>query len=184
VFGYVWFVVWKYFICGHPHIIIMVFGLHPLHLYDVKYLMVPNLSVHLEIFLSVIAMIGKSCRFCILLGGFGSSGVLIGGLVSGSGVWRKFWLGRFMKSGCNVDVCGCMLHGGWHISVQFVLQKRCDASLSAFLMVGVIFVWYCLNSFSFMMFVLLGSVICSKVVMFSSSSCWRYLRLRFRVIVE
>jgi hypothetical protein len=88
-----------------------------------------------------------------------------------------------MIFGCNVDVCGCMLHGGRYISVQFVLQKRCDASLSTFLMAGVIFEWYCLNSFSFMMFVLLGSVICSRVVMFSSSSCWRYLWLRFRVTV-
>jgi hypothetical protein len=109
--------------------------------------------------------------------------VLVGGLVSVSGVWRKFWLGRFMISGCNVNVCGCMLHGGWHIYVQFVLQKRCDPILSAFLMVGVILVWYCLNSLSFMMLVLLGSVICYSVVMFSSSSWWRYLRLRFVVIV-
>jgi hypothetical protein len=50
-------------------------------------------------------------------------------------------------------------------------------------MVGVILVWYHLNSLSFMMLVLLGSIICSSVVMFSSCSWWRYLRLRFGVIV-
>jgi hypothetical protein len=88
-----------------------------------------------------------------------------------------------MIPGCNVNVCGCMLYGGRHIFVQFVLQKRCDAILSAFLMVGVILVWYHLNSLSFMMLVLLGSIICSSVVMFSSCSWWRYLRLRFGVIV-
>jgi hypothetical protein len=34
-----------------------------------------------------------------------------------------------------------------------------------------------------MMVVLLGNVICSSVVMFSSSSWWRYFRFRFGVIV-
>jgi hypothetical protein len=50
-----------------------------------------------------------------------------------------------------------------------VVQNKWDAILSAFLMVRVIFLWYCWNSFSFMMVVLLGSVICSSVVMLSSS---------------
>jgi hypothetical protein len=31
--------------------------------------------------------------------------MLIGGLSSGSGVWRKFWLGRLMISGSSVNVC-------------------------------------------------------------------------------
>jgi divalent metal cation (Fe/Co/Zn/Cd) transporter len=56
------------------------------------------------------------------------------------------------------------------ISVQFVLQNRSDAILSIFLMVGVIFVWYCWKFFSIMMVVLLGSMICSSMVMFDSSS--------------
>jgi hypothetical protein len=51
-----------------------------------------------------------------------------------------------------------------------VIQNRCEAILSVFLMVEVILLWYCWNSFLFMMVVLLGSVICSNVVMFSSSS--------------
>jgi hypothetical protein len=59
---------------------------------------------------------------------------------------------------------------GWHVTVQFVIQNRCEAILSVFLMVEVILLWYCWNSFLFMMVVLLGSVICSNVVMFSSSS--------------
>jgi hypothetical protein len=63
-----------------------------------------------------------------------------------------------------------MLHGGRHVSKQLVVQNRYDAILSTFLMVGVIFWWYCWNSFSFIMVVLLGSVICSSVVMFNSSS--------------
>jgi hypothetical protein len=48
---------------------------------------------------------GVSCSFCILLGGFGSSGMLVGGLISGNGVWRKFWLGQFMISGSRVNAC-------------------------------------------------------------------------------
>jgi hypothetical protein len=55
-------------------------------------------------------------------------------------------------------------------SMQFVIQNRCDAILSVLLIVGVNFLWYCWNSFSFMMVILLSSVICSRVVMFSSSS--------------
>jgi hypothetical protein len=54
--------------------------------------------------------------------------------------------------------------------MQFVIQNRCDAILSVLLIVGVNFLWYCWNSFSFMMVILLSSVICSRVVMFSSSS--------------
>jgi hypothetical protein len=63
-----------------------------------------------------------------------------------------------------------MLHGGRHVSKQLLVQNKYDAILSPFLMVGVIFLWYFWNSFSFMMVVLLGSVICSSVVMFSRSS--------------
>jgi hypothetical protein len=63
-----------------------------------------------------------------------------------------------------------MLHGSWHIFVQFVIQNRCEAILSAFLIVGVILLWYYWNSFLFMQVVLFGSVICSSVVMLSSSS--------------
>jgi hypothetical protein len=51
-------------------------------------------------------------------------------------------------------------------------------------MVGIILLWYCWNSFSFMMVVLFGSVICSSVVMLSSSSWCRYFLFRFGVIVE
>jgi hypothetical protein len=96
--------------------------------------------------------------------------MLAGGLISGSGVWRKLWLGWLMISRSSVNAYWCMLHGGWHVSTQLVVQNRCDAIFSAFLMVGVGFLWYCWNSFSFMMVVLLGSVICSSVVMFSSNS--------------
>jgi hypothetical protein len=39
--------------------------------------------------------------------------MLIGGLITGSGVWMKFWLGRFMISGSSINVCWCMLHGSW-----------------------------------------------------------------------
>jgi hypothetical protein len=88
-----------------------------------------------------------------------------------------------MISGSSVNACWCMLQGGLHVLRQLVMQNRCDAIFSAFLMVGVVFLWYCWNSFSFMMVVLLGSVICSSVVMFNSSSCCRYLRLRFGEIV-
>jgi hypothetical protein len=91
-------------------------------------------------------------------------------MVSGSGVWRNCWFGRFTISGRNVYVCGCMLYGGRHVSTQFVVQNRCDAILSAFLMVGVILLWYCLNSLLFMRVVLFGSVNCSSEVMFSSNS--------------
>ena len=94
-------------------------------------------------------------------------------MISGSGVWRKFWLGRFMISGSNVNVYWCMLHIGWHVIVQFVMQNIHSAILSVFLRVGVILLWYCLNSFSFII-VLLGSVICSNVVMFNNSIWWRY----------
>jgi hypothetical protein len=146
-------------------------------------LVVPNLSLHLECFVSMIAMMGKSCNFCILLGGFGDSGILVGGMISGNGVWRKCWLGWLMISGSSVKTCWCMLHGGWHISVQFVVQNRCNAILSAFLMVGVILLWYFYNSFSFMMVVLFGNVICSNVVMFSSSSWCRYFWFIFGVIM-
>jgi hypothetical protein len=63
-----------------------------LHLYDVNILMVPSLSFRLECFLPVMAAIGLSCSFCIFFGGFGSSGMLIGMLISGNGIWVKFWL--------------------------------------------------------------------------------------------
>jgi hypothetical protein len=53
-------------------------------------------------------------------------------------VWRKFWLGRFMISGSSVKACWCMLHGGWHVAAQFVVQNRCDPIFSIFLMVGEI----------------------------------------------
>jgi hypothetical protein len=76
-----------------------------------------------------------------------------------------------------------MLHGIWQCSVQFEVQNRCNAILSVFLMVGIILLWYCWNSFSFMMVVLFGSVICSSVVMLSSSSRCRYFLFGFGVIV-
>ena len=44
------------------------------------------MSMRLECFMSIMFVMRKSCRFCILLGGFGGSGVLIGGIVSGNGV--------------------------------------------------------------------------------------------------
>jgi hypothetical protein len=87
-----------------------------------------------------------------------------------------------MSSGSSVNACWCILHGGWHVIIQFVVQNICDVILSTFLIVGVILLWYCLNSFSFMIVVLLGNVICSSVVMFSSRSWWRYLRFRFGVM--
>jgi hypothetical protein len=31
--------------------------------------------------------------------------MLIGGIISGNGLWRKFWLGRFITSGSSVYVC-------------------------------------------------------------------------------
>jgi hypothetical protein len=76
-----------------------------------------------------------------------------------------------------------MLHGGLHVSRQLLVQNICDAILSAFLMVSVGFTWYCWNSFSFMIVVLLDSVICSSVVIFSSNRCCRYLWFKFGVIV-
>ena len=51
-------------------------------------LVVPNLSVRLECFMSIISMMQYSHRFCILLGGFGNSSMLIGGMILGSGVWK------------------------------------------------------------------------------------------------
>ena len=69
---------------------------------------------------------------------------------------------------CGYTICG---------------EKMCDAILSAFLMVGVILLWYFFNYFSFIKVVLLGSVNCSNVVMFSSSSCRKYFLFRFGVIV-
>jgi hypothetical protein len=32
-----------------------------------------------------------------------------------------------------------VLHGGWHVSRQLVVQNRCDAIFSVFLMVDVVF---------------------------------------------
>jgi hypothetical protein len=43
-----------------------------------------------------------------------------------------------MISRSSVNACWCILHGGWHVIVQFVVQNRYDAILSAFVMVGVI----------------------------------------------
>jgi hypothetical protein len=71
----------------------------------VNFLMVTRFSVRLEFFLSMIAVRGYSCNFCILLGGFQSSRMLIGGLTCRNGVWRKFWLGRLMISGSSMNVC-------------------------------------------------------------------------------
>jgi hypothetical protein len=31
--------------------------------------------------------------------------MLIGGLTSGNGIWKKLWLGRLMISGSSVNVC-------------------------------------------------------------------------------
>jgi hypothetical protein len=31
--------------------------------------------------------------------------MLTGGMVSGNGVWRKFWLRRFMISGSSINAC-------------------------------------------------------------------------------
>jgi hypothetical protein len=30
VISYVGFIVWEYFICGHPHCVVLIFGLHPM----------------------------------------------------------------------------------------------------------------------------------------------------------
>jgi hypothetical protein len=54
----------------------------------VNSLVVPNLSVRLECFMSIISVIGYTRRFCILMGDFGRSGMLIGGMIFGGGVWR------------------------------------------------------------------------------------------------
>ena len=109
--------------------------------------------------------------------------MLIGGIISGNGLCRKSWFGLFLISGSSVYVCWCMLHGSWHVGAQFVVQNICDAISSAFLMVGVILSWYFLNSCSFIMVVLFGSVICSSVVMFSRRNWWRYFLLRVGVMV-
>ena len=47
---------------------------------------VPKLSVCLVCFMSMMFIMGYSCRFCILLGGFGGSGVLVGGIIFENGV--------------------------------------------------------------------------------------------------
>jgi hypothetical protein len=57
------------------------------HLYDVNILVVPNLSFLLDCFVFVMVEMGKSCNFCILLGGFGGSCMSAMGLFSGSGLW-------------------------------------------------------------------------------------------------
>jgi hypothetical protein len=59
----------------------------------------------------------------------------------------------------------------------------CDAILRAFFIVGEGFLWYCWNSFSFIIIVLLGRVIYSNVVMFSSNNWCRYLRFRLAVML-
>ena len=76
-------------------------------MYDVNILVVPNLFVHLECFMSMICVMGWSCRFCILIGGFGGSSIFIGGMIFGNGVWRKFWLGWFLIYGRSVNACWC-----------------------------------------------------------------------------
>jgi hypothetical protein len=54
--------------------------------------------------MAMIAVMGYSCSFCILLGSFG---IMIGGMISGSEMWKKFWLGRFIISGSSVNACWC-----------------------------------------------------------------------------
>jgi hypothetical protein len=49
--------------------------------------------------------------------------------------------------------------------------------------VDVGFLWYCWNSFLFIIVVLFGRVICSRIVMFNNSSWCRYLRFSFVVMV-
>jgi hypothetical protein len=46
---------------------------------------------------------GVVIQFLHSFGGSGGSGVLIGGLISGNGVWRKFWLGRLMIFGSSMN---------------------------------------------------------------------------------
>ena len=55
-------------------------------MYDVNILVVPRVCVRLECFMSTMSLMGYSCRFCILLRDFGSSGMLVGGISSGNGV--------------------------------------------------------------------------------------------------
>jgi hypothetical protein len=71
------------------------------------------------------------------LGGFGSSCMVVMGLFSRRGIWKKFWLRRFMISGSSVFVCWCILQGGLYVFVHLVLQNKCAAILSAFLIVGI-----------------------------------------------
>jgi hypothetical protein len=56
------------------------------------------------------------------------------------------------------------------VFVHVEVQNRCDAILRVFFIVGVGFLWYCWNSFSFIIVVLFGRVICSSVVMLNRSS--------------
>jgi hypothetical protein len=76
-----------------------------------------------------------------------------------------------------------MLQGVLHVSVHMEVQNRCDAILRAFLIVGVGFLWYCWNSFSFIIVDQFGRVICSSVVMLNSSNWCRYLRFRLAVML-
>jgi hypothetical protein len=76
-----------------------------------------------------------------------------------------------------------VLQGVLHASVHVEVQNGCDAILRAFLIVGVGFLWYCWNSFSFIIVVLFGRVICSSVVMLSNRSCCRYLQFRVAVML-
>jgi hypothetical protein len=76
-----------------------------------------------------------------------------------------------------------MLQCGLHVYVQVKVQNKYDVFLRAFLIVGVGFLWYCWNSFLFIMVVLFAKVICLSMVMLSSSSWFRYLRLRLAVIL-
>jgi hypothetical protein len=34
VISYVGLVMWEYFICGHPHCVVVIFGLHPLEFFN------------------------------------------------------------------------------------------------------------------------------------------------------
>jgi hypothetical protein len=51
------------------------------------------------------------------------------------------------------------------------------------LIVGVGFLWYCWNSFSFIIVDQFGRVIFSSVVMLNSSNWCRYLRFRLAVML-
>jgi hypothetical protein len=93
-------------------------------------------------------------------------------------------LGRFAISGSSVYDCWCILQGVLHVSMHMEVQNRCDAILRAFLIVGVGFLWYCWNSFSFIIVDLFGRVICSSVVMLNRSNWCRYLRFRLAVMLE